>query len=149
MNLEQAFNTYYQELVWFGNKMVDNRQAAEEIVADVFVALKRPEMDGLRFYLYRAVKNRCINYLISIKNHIKTVEIREDEWAEGAAMIEVDYLKKMHEAVKRLKGAEKQVIDLLLQGKKTSEVALILSKSVENVRSIKRFAVNKLRKAIL
>lgn len=147
MNLEQAFNKYYKELVWFGRKMITNREAAQEIVADVFIALKTPEMEGLRFYLYRAVKNRCLNYLEHIKNK-KTVELSGDEWVEAAAIIEVDYLKKMHEAIKRLKGTEKQVIDLLVCGKTTTEAAAILNKSVENIRSIKRHAIARLRKEI-
>lgn len=148
MNLEQAFNAYYKELVYFGNKMIVNREAAEEIVADVFVALKNPEIDGLRPYLYKAVKNRCLNYLESIKNKGKIVELNGDEWAEAAAIIEVDYLKKLEEAVKQLKRSEKQVIDLLISGKTTTEAAEILGKSVDNIRSIKRHAVDRLRKGV-
>lgn len=149
MNLEQAFNAYYKELVYFGNKMVANREAAEEIVADVFVALKNPEIDGIRFYLYKAVKNRCLNYLESIKSKKgKIVELSGDEWVEATTMIEVDYLKAMHAAIRQLKGTEKQVIDLLIEGKPIPEVALALNKSVDNVRSIKRHAINRLRKDI-
>lgn len=148
MNLEQAFNNYYKELVWFGNKLIDNRQAAEEIVSDVFVGLKKPEMDGLRFYLYRSVKNRCLNYLEWVKNR-RTVELRGDEWVECATIIQVDILKKMHEAIQYLSRAERDVIDLYLIGKKTKEISEILNKEESNIRSIKRFAVNRLRKSLL
>lgn len=148
MNLEQAFNTYYQELVWFGNKIVDNRQAAEEIVADVFVALQKPQMEGLRFYLYRAVKNRCINYLEWVKKR-RTVELTGDEWVETTAMIHVDYLKKMHEAIQYLTPTEKEVVYLYIKGKEAKEIAGILKKEQATIRSIKRVAINKLRKMIL
>lgn len=148
MNLEQAFNTYYKELVFFGNKLIENKQAVEDIVVDVFVSLKNPEIDGIRFYLYRSVKNRCINYLIQLKSR-RVREIRANDWIEATAIINVDYLKKMHDALLNLKGAEKEVIDLLMQGKNTVEVSEILNKSMPTIRSIKRHAIIKLRKAIL
>lgn len=148
MNLEQAFNTYYQELVYYGRKIIDNKPVVQDIVTDVFVALKNPQIDGLRFYLYRSVKNRCLNYL----EHIKakgTKDIESCVLSEEMAQIEFDFYKKMHEAVTQLKGAEKEVVDLLLQGKETAEVARILNKSIDNVRSIKRYAINRLRKTVL
>lgn len=148
MTLEQAFNEYYKELVYFANKLILNKQAAEDAVVDVFVGLKNPGMNGLRFYLYRSVKNRCINYLLYIKSH-RTEDLTGDEWVEGRAIIEVDYLKKMHEAIQHLNKTEKDVIDLYLKGREANEIAYILNKKQATVRSIKRVAVKKLRKAIL
>lgn len=154
MTLEEAFNAYYNELLWFGNKLVANKQAAEDIIVDVFVAVKDTEIDGLRFYLYRAVKNRCLNYLAYIKTHRTEEldginELQNDEWLEGSMMIRADYLKKMHEAIQHLTGTEKEVIDLYLKGKEAPEIASIINKRQDTVRSIKRVAINKLRKAIL
>lgn len=148
MNLEEAFNAYYQELVFFGKRMICDKQAVEDIVVDVFIALKNPGINGLRFYLYRSVKNRCINYLKYIKCH-RFEEIQENAWLEETVKIEVDYLKKMHEAIQHLTIVEKEVVDLYLKGKDASEIAIILNKEHSTIRSIKRTAVNKLRKSIL
>jgi RNA polymerase sigma-70 factor (family 1) len=61
------FRFYYARLVRFGIQFVHTREAAEEIVSDVFVKIweRRAtlrEVRNLEVYLYVAVKNGALNY---------------------------------------------------------------------------------------
>lgn len=65
---KELFQRYYSYLLYFSNSFVKCKEAAEEIVEDVFVSLwnKRknlPDISNLRIYLYVAVKNLSLNYL--------------------------------------------------------------------------------------
>lgn len=71
-NDQQAFKElfwqYYDCLLYFSNSFVKCKEAAEEIVEDVFVSVwnKRktlPGISNLRTYLYVATKNLSINHL--------------------------------------------------------------------------------------
>ncbi len=66
-SFNSLFRHYYSRLVRFAIQFVHTREAAEEIVSDIFVKVweKRStlhEVRNLEVYLYVAVKNGCINY---------------------------------------------------------------------------------------
>ena len=66
-SFNSLFRHYYTRLVRFAIQFVHTREAAEEIVSDIFVKVweKRStlhEVRNLEVYLYVAVKNGCINY---------------------------------------------------------------------------------------
>ena len=65
---EELFRVYFPALFAFCLKYVRQKQAAEEIVQDVFLYIwqKRHQIDidkSLQAYLYTATKNRSLNYL--------------------------------------------------------------------------------------
>lgn len=67
---QQLFDSYFQVLVTYAFRFVNDWQAAEDITQDVFMALwvKKEDVDfdqPVKPYLYRAVYNRSINYLNS------------------------------------------------------------------------------------
>lgn len=67
---QQLFDSYFQSLVTYAFRFVNDWQAAEDITQDVFMALwvKKEDVDfdqPVKPYLYRAVYNRSINYLNS------------------------------------------------------------------------------------
>lgn len=66
-SFNSLFRFYYARLVKFAIQFVHTREAAEEIVSDVFVKIweRRSTLDEVRnleVYLYVAVKNGCLNY---------------------------------------------------------------------------------------
>lgn len=68
--LEGLFNTYYTDLVRFALRHIADPMAAEEIVQDIFIYLweKRTSLTinvSIEAYLYKAVKNKCLNYIKS------------------------------------------------------------------------------------
>lgn len=65
---ESLFATYYDSLWGYAYKVVDDRQAAEDIVQDVFMAVweRRNLIDfssSLKPYLFKAVYNRSLTHL--------------------------------------------------------------------------------------
>ena len=62
------FSSYFAPLLTYANVIVKDREAAEEIVQDVFVKLWEFRSNlfiksTLRGYLYRCIHNRCLNYI--------------------------------------------------------------------------------------
>lgn len=66
--VETLFRQYYRILRAYAFRLVNDADAAEDIVQDVFVALwdKRAGLhadDGIKSYLFRAVYNKSLNHL--------------------------------------------------------------------------------------
>lgn len=66
------FNSHYDVLVSYANGFLFDKNASEDVVQDVFVyfwenAKKLNIETSLKSYLYAMVRNRCLNYLKSIK----------------------------------------------------------------------------------
>lgn len=73
---EVLFKEFYVRLTIHANKFVQDSEAAKEIVQDLFVSIyeKRETLNintSLNSYLYRAVRNRSINYINSQKQKDK------------------------------------------------------------------------------
>ncbi len=65
---EELFHVFYKPLVKYSFQYLQMLQVAEEIVQDVFISLwQRKEsvviQTSIKSYLFRAVKNRTINYI--------------------------------------------------------------------------------------
>lgn len=66
--LTAVFKQYNRGLLFFAIQYVHTREAAEEIVSDMFIKAwelreQFESMDKLRAFLYVATKNSCLNYL--------------------------------------------------------------------------------------
>lgn len=73
---EILFNEHYSRMVSYAYNFLKEQEASEEIVQEVFYQLwinreKTEIKTSINSYLYRAVRNRCINM-------IKHIEIREN-----------------------------------------------------------------------
>lgn len=73
---EKIFFEYYPDLCLFALSVVQNRKASEDVVQNVFLNIWeiRKQWDintSLKAYLYRAVKNRAINYSKKQNNYRK------------------------------------------------------------------------------
>lgn len=72
------YQYHYGALCLYAMQIVKNKIDAESIVNEVFIAIwkgrKKCQIDNLRNYLMRSVKNRCINYLIDKKKKSSNIE---------------------------------------------------------------------------
>ena len=73
---EELFKTHYANLCSYANKYLEDLDAAEEVVQDVFVKLweGRKSLNittNFQSYIFRAVRNSCLNL-------IKHINIREE-----------------------------------------------------------------------
>jgi RNA polymerase sigma-70 factor (ECF subfamily) len=157
--LEEVYAMFYDPLVYFGEKLVLNRQAAEEIVVDVFIKVFRSElaftnMTHLRTYLFEAVKNQSLNFLRGEKRYARhlaayqgiiesNIENAENEQIEAAAM------ELIAKAVEGLPTECRRIFDLLYREHLSyQEIADRLQLKVQTVRNQNARAIAYIRKTI-
>ncbi len=80
--LKNIYDIYYLDLFRFAFKYTHSREAAEEIIQDVFIQIweKRQIIEitrSLKSYLFSAVKNQSINYLRSKYKKYSFTEITD------------------------------------------------------------------------
>ena len=140
------FELYYKELYFFARKFLGNKEVAEEIVQDVFIALLENKdvlniTKSIKSYLYTSVKNRSINYLKSKINNIDFVSI--DEAAKESCVVSADKLLELSElddliikAVSMLPPKCKEMFHMSRNSEMTyQEIADALDVSKETVKS--------------
>jgi RNA polymerase sigma-70 factor (ECF subfamily) len=86
-SFELVFKTYYKRLCTLAFDYTRQLETAEDIVKDFFVAFwdnrKTIEIKtSLSGYLFRSVRNACINYLLRNKERNNTISIEEVNWLE-------------------------------------------------------------------
>jgi RNA polymerase sigma-70 factor (family 1) len=69
---KNVFNQFYKGLVLYANNFLFDQQTSEDVVQEIFIWLwenaKNIEIKtSLKAYLYAMVRNKCLNYLKSIK----------------------------------------------------------------------------------
>lgn len=94
------YDRHYVLLCRFANRLLDNRDLAEEIVDDVIFWLweHRSELDitsSIRAYLMRAVRNRCLNELTS-RTLKEEVSLSSFMFPENIDLIEVLFVEENH-----------------------------------------------------
>jgi RNA polymerase sigma-70 factor (ECF subfamily) len=157
--LEEVYKLFYGQLCYFAEKLVFNRQAAEEIVVDVFIKTFQARitvtgMEHLRGYLFMAVKNQSLNYLKREKRYERhlsdyaaaidfSIEHFENEMIETAAL----------ELIFRIAGdlpAEcKRIFEMLYKDQMTyQDIAEQLRLNIQTVRNQNARAIAFIRKKL-
>ena len=143
---EKFFKLYYAELVRFAYEYLKDKDAAEDLVQEVFVKLweKRAGIEmksAPKSYLYVTVKNHCLNKLKSEQRHV----LFEDDFADDQRFA-VSSASQLSE-VKQLSEHIKQAMDKLpprcglifklsrFEEKSYKEIADILEISVKTVEN--------------
>lgn len=141
------FVDYYSVLVSFAMKYLDNQEAAEDIVQDVFVKIwetreKLGGIDNLSAYLYQMVRFRSFNYL-------RAEKIRQDatrSFAEELEESEInEYIKNetfriVMRTLEDLPPGSRNVFSRAIQGYSAKEIADELGIAVETVKKQKQVA---------
>lgn len=109
---EKLFKQYYSPLTRFAWRYVNSKAIAEEIVQEVFADLWDNRTDwsielSLRSYLYKTVKNRCLNYL----EHQKVEEKYDSKWMDRKDNPTIDFEDELRE--EQVKEAIKEAIEAL------------------------------------
>ncbi|MCQ2958733.1 MAG: RNA polymerase sigma-70 factor [Bacteroidales bacterium] len=157
---QSIYEQYYAKLCVFAASILNNEEEAEEIVQNVIYKLweKRDSYDSienLSSYLFRSVKNHCINTI----NHKKTEEKYLNEaWTELKSIeiksIEYPFEKdnkeeQLHSAIQTLPERCKEVLSMSkFEGLKNKEIAEQLNISVKAVEANITRAFSLLRKTL-
>lgn len=161
-NLNEAYFYLYKKLYAplssFAFNYIRNKNAANDIVQEIFVSLlttkkKFESYDELKFYLYKAVKNKSINYIrfCSVRDNFNNSDIEmqifdgEDENFFFQQILEEDVYSNLLNAIDQLPPQMKSVIQLTMEGYKIAEIANKLSISSSTVKEHKSLAKNRLR----
>lgn len=156
---EYLFRNYYYGLCRFVAGIIKSSSVAEDIVQDVFLNIWQNKKEWLpqgniKTYLYKASKNRAINYL----KHLTVI----NNWAESSTEnitlsgnnIENEYVQKetllsINKAIEKL--PEKCKVIFMLQrqeGLTYKEISEVLNISLSTVETQMGRALKKIRKLL-
>lgn len=153
---EQLYGLLADGLLRFSLAFVKSREAAEEIVSDVFIKLwqirgRLAEIGNLKVYLYTIARNFSYNYLT---RHYKKVVLSLDD-ADPEVFISIDNpetlcisaeaVGRIREAIRQLPPQCRMIFTLVKEeGMRYKEVAEVLHVSVLTVRNQVAIATRKI-----
>jgi RNA polymerase sigma-70 factor, ECF subfamily len=152
----RLFDGYYASLCFFAVKYLSDMDLSRSLVQQVFVDLwvKREKIDvtlSVKSYLYRSVKNRCIDHLRKEKN---TSEISES--VENLSQIpfrdlveEAELNDRINTSINKLPEKCREIFLLCrFEGLKYAEIAQKLNISVKTVEMQMGIALKRLRESL-
>jgi len=157
----QIFDALFSNLTKFSFSFVHSKEAATEIVDELFVQLwvKRADImkiNDLRVYLYTATKNASLNY---ISKKAKQIELEPyenlqvqmtDLVSPEQIMISKEMLQKIKDAIDSLPPRCKLIFKCVREdGLSYSEVAEILGLSIKTIDSQMVIAVARIRAKLM
>ena len=151
---QQIFNDMYESLCAFVHRFDANQSICEDCVQEAFISLweyrdKIETLTHARAFLYQVSRNNILNHLKHecIKNKcILDKSLHHtllSDWMDCVIEEEVErVLRQTHE---ELPPKCRHILTLDLQGKSTSEIALLLGISENTVKTQKRLAHKRLK----
>ncbi|MBL1407210.1 RNA polymerase sigma factor [Sphingobacterium faecale] len=153
-SLEILFKQLYRPLVMFAAQFLDTVQEAEDVVQEVFVKLWENKTfhqihSRLYAYLYRSVKNACIDR-IRQRGGVRFELITEDEEISNEEPIDEEqwnlYISRIYAEIDKLPARTQEIFRaVILEQKKYKEVASQLGVSVNTIKTTLSRAFSKLR----
>jgi RNA polymerase sigma-70 factor (ECF subfamily) len=155
----RLFKQYYAPLVLYAEKFDLGREDAEDVTMNVLGKLwkgreKMPEIRYLPAFLYKAVKNGCLDLLkkrkrAELANRVYGEQIEDEDYAVREA-IRVEVLRRISEDIQALPEKYRIVFELTYyKGLNTRQIAEQLGLSVTNVTTRRSRALLLLKKELL
>lgn len=153
---KMLFDKFYPRLLNFCETFIKSRESAEEIVEDVFMNIwlnrhNLPNIENFSFYMYRAVKNKSINF-VNRNKAIGFVDIDEIDYGNFAfekspeqLLITAEVFKEIENSINQLPPKCKLIFKLVKEdGLKYAEAAEVLGVSVKSIEAQVATALNKM-----
>jgi len=154
------FKLHYRSLCYFAEKLLNDRQEAEDIVADKFMKLWSKHADfesfaAIKAFLYISTRNGCLDFLkyakrlsASQKELAYLSENKEDEILH--LMMEAELLQELAKEIEILPRTPRRIFELIFfDGLDSNEVSQQLGLSIKTVRNEKARAVNLIKASFL
>lgn len=149
---------FNESLNAFAHHFVKDKEAAEDIVQDVFVNLwlNRKKItfgESVQSLLYVSTRNLAFNYLRSSRRenerykHLADQEQTSDTTTLNY-MIQEEALRLLDESIAQLPPRMAEVIRLSLEGLKQDEIAQQMEVTVANVKRLKSLGIEKLKNSL-
>ncbi len=158
--VHELFKMFYRPLVYYSTNLINDRQEAEDIVANTFMKLlhRRANFDNVRdikAFLYVTTRNNCLDYLRSVIRHENShrelfylLENRED--AADEEMLKAKILQEVYLQIEKLPEQCQKVFKLIfIQGLNTKQIAEQMGISAQTVLNQKAKAIQILRLDLL
>lgn len=155
--LLEIYEYYNPEIFRYACRLLNDRNLAEDCVADTFLRLLIAVHGGvllgnIRAYLYRIAHNWIVDYYrrrsqldISLEDGLHT---NAEDNPSNLVAEEVD-AQRMRSALLKLSAEQRQVIELrFMENWSHDEVAIALGKTVEATRALQYRAVEALRQEL-
>ena len=146
------FQRYYKPLVLFSGSMLDDCSFPEDIVQEVFYhfiknnAYRQLTPEALSTYLFRCVKNACLNKIRDQKEFAQAELLRYDAVEEEAMTVSQELIKAIRQAIEELPQKTRMVVEaIVVEGKKYKETAEELGVSVNTVKTLLNGGLKQLR----
>lgn len=152
----QVYHYFYKRLLQFALVLTKNKEAAEELVEDVFIKFWKnrknvANIQNLKIYLYTATKNTCLNFLSSKANESITkpfdainIEL-SDSICPEQLLIYQETFTRIKKAIETLPPKCKIIFKLIREdGLKYKEVADVLNLSYHTVDAQMTIAIRRI-----
>lgn len=153
---EDVFKKLYPRLCDFANYIVKDKDAAEDLVQDVFIVFleQREKLssntNAIKSFLYSSVRHACLNKLrhhkviLGYNKKFPTEILEEPKILDG--IIHAEIMAEIHEAIESLPQGCAIILKYgYLEGLQNHKIAEMLDISVNTVKSQKQRALNLLR----
>ncbi|MEE6187937.1 ECF RNA polymerase sigma factor RpoE [Mycovorax composti] len=156
---KKLFYHFYPLLRRFAYNLLGNAEVAEEIVSDVFLKIwairdKLTLVKDLKLYLFKSVKNACINYLKSAAHKYSKSTNFIEETAKLYPSPESEYIyAELHQiirsAINKLPAKRQLVFRLVKEyGLTYNQVSEVMQISQNTIETHMRHALKKIKHAL-
>lgn len=156
---EELFRRYYTRLCHFAFQLLEEKDLAEDIVQDAFLAFWNAQSRisdnpvAIKNYLYSSVRNACYNHHRQAKVQERYLQLHNgDELEEPQvlhAMIRAEVMNEIYLAIQTLPGSCQHIFRLgYLEGLSNPKIAETLGISINTVKTQKRRALKVLRTSL-
>lgn len=150
------YEMYFTALKYFAARYISNDEAIHDIIQDIFVRLWEQKMDFenekvFKTYLYRAVRNNCLNYIHDRKRHDEFIAANREEEIEEAFINEViraEVYALVNDVFKELPEMCRKVYLHSLEGKSHQEISDELHIAINTIKRHKNKANHYLRERL-
>lgn len=160
-SIEDVMAEYQAPLLRYATRLVNDPNAAQDVVQDTFIKLCRGWEDGarptdkLKGWLYRVTHNHAVDY-IRRESRLRVLHEKQAEKVETStpaaatrSLEHEDAMKLALQHIRKLKPEEQQVVVLRLEeGLSYKEIAEITDRTAGNVGCILHHAVKKLSQSL-
>ena len=145
------FQRYYKPLVLFSGSMLNDCTFPEDIVQEVFYhfiknnVYRQLSPEALSTYLFRCVKNACLNKIRDQREFAQAELLRYDA-VEEAMTVSLELIEAIRKAIEELPRKTRMVVmSVVVEGKKYKETAEELGVSVNTVKTLLSGGLKQLR----
>ncbi|MGN6419670.1 MAG: RNA polymerase sigma factor [Pseudobacter sp.] len=154
--VKELFNQLYKPLIYFAEKLVNNKQEAEDIVGTSFFKLtgrieQFSSSRDVKAFLYVTTRNECLDYLRRMARFERSQEQLQYlmDYTDAQAddeMLRARILQEVYNEIEQLPPQCKKIFKLIYtRGMSTREIAEEMELSPQTVLNQKAKALNLLR----